>query len=114
MVTSFCLVLGAPKVDPTVFVKHVGLVKRALELSGLSLEKAAIWMEMDRSQLHRQLEGDGHLSLTRLMLLPVTFWRWYGLLIAEQLGLPVEVRRAARMTLARIHGKHETSQKVSA
>lgn len=96
---------SAPKIDPTLFVKHVGVVTRALELAGLSLEKAAVWMDMDRAQLHRQLHGEGHVSLTRLTMLPVSFWRWYAVLLAAEFGLPLEVRRAAKMTLARLNDR---------
>lgn len=75
-------------------------VVQALHLADISVEKAAVWMDVDPSQLRRQLAGDGHLSYRRLTQLPCEFWRWWALLVAEDVGLPFVVRRAARLHLA--------------
>lgn len=84
---------------PDLSVRVLTVVKRALSMSDLTLEKAALWMGQDRAHLHRQLSGDGHLSLARMAQLPVTFWMWFGLLLVEEYGLPKEAQRAARVAL---------------
>ena len=73
------------------------LVREALRLSDLSITKAAIWMGIDRAQLERQLNGDGHLSHARLAMLPMAFWREYGLAICHHCGLPERFQTAVRM-----------------
>lgn len=75
-------------------------IREALRLSDHSIEKAALYMEIDKSQLVRQLKGDGHLSFTRMMALPRSFWAWLGLLIVEDYGLPKVVARSTRAMLA--------------
>lgn len=81
------------------------LIREALRHADLSLRKAALWMEMDESLLERQLKGDGHLSHKRLLMLPLGFWQWFGLLQAERYGLPREVKRAVPLTMVMLARK---------
>lgn len=92
-------------VDDELKQAHLARVKRALSYADIKPDKAAVWMAIDRAQLHRALEGQGHLKLTHLMLLPADFWQFYGLLIVEDLGLPPLVKRAARLYLALLSRK---------
>jgi hypothetical protein len=86
------------------------LIREALRLSDLSVTKAAIWMQMDASQLERELNGHGHLSTARLSLLPVSFWQEYALVIAHRYGLPERFETAKRMQLRRASdAKEETA-----
>jgi hypothetical protein len=95
------VVLVAPlTLDPVILRMHVELLREAMDFAGLSEEKSCLWQEVDDAQFRRQCQGVGHISLTRLMKLPVTFWSWYGLLLVTKFGLPKEVRRAARVTVA--------------
>lgn len=66
-------------------------VRESLRHADLSIEKAALWMEMDPAQLQRQLAGIGHLSLRRLVKLPDAFHQWLALLTVEAYGLPKAV-----------------------
>lgn len=75
------------------------LIRKALRYADLSIAKAAQWMEMDDRLLDRQLHGEGHLKHTALMLLPSSFWRWYSLFLVQKHGLPMEVRRSARLAV---------------
>lgn len=70
------------------------LIRAALRHADISVTKAALWMEMDRSQFERQLSGEGHVSLNRLEKLPLLFWQWTALLMVEWFGLPPEVEQA--------------------
>ena len=92
-------------IDPKVLQLHAERIKTALRFANLSIDKAALWMDMDQSLLRRQLQGDGHISYTRLVKLPVAFWQWLAVGIAEQVGVPKAVRRAVRLQLAVVSRK---------
>jgi hypothetical protein len=96
------LILGFPAQSTDV---DYSLVLEALRLADISQEKAAEWMEINKAQLHRQLHGEGHLSLRRLAMLPGSFWSWYGVLILDKYPLPREVQRAARLVFGLIGKK---------
>lgn len=98
------LLLGFPTEAPVNFVDG-DVVREALRHADISLEKAALYMDIDKAQLHRQMHGDGHLSVRRLSKLPPVFWSWYGVLICEKYGLPHEVQRAARLAFGLIGRK---------
>jgi hypothetical protein len=76
------------------------LIRAALRMADISITKAALWMEVDKGLLERQLNGEGHLSHRRLLMLPLGFHRWFNLLAVEKYGLPREVTRAVPLTLA--------------
>lgn len=50
------------------------VIDRSLQRS-LSVKEACAALGIDKSQLRRQLDGDGHLSVYRLGALPEVFWR---------------------------------------
>lgn len=111
----------AVAIDPDVLRIHIARVREAAARCGIdSEEKLALHLEMDRGQLHRQLNGDGHLSLTRLMKLPKAFWQHYGVLVASDYGMPPEFQRAAKLAFGLIGRKRQlrmaakTSQRRSA
>lgn len=76
------------------------LIREALQIAGVSIEKAAIWIGMDRRQLDRQLSGDGHFRLSNLAKLPLPVRQWYHLLALEHMNLPQEVRRSTPIVFA--------------
>jgi hypothetical protein len=90
----------AVTVEPEILRRHALRIKTALRYADISPSKAAVWMNLDPSQFARQLEGEGHLSYTRLVKLPASFWSWLAVLIAEDVGLPLVIRRAARLQIA--------------
>lgn len=111
---------GTVQIDPASRLAHAKLVREALRLSDVSIEKAALYMAMDRAQFDRQLNGEGHISYTRLMALPQEFWRWFYFLGAGELGLPTCVdrardawaaltgrKKAARMTLPAVQDERK-------
>ena len=65
----------------------------AMAKSGLSLKEAAGHMGENFAQLHRELEGVGHLSMTRIVTrMPEAFVQWFALDLASAVGLPHEVQ----------------------
>jgi hypothetical protein len=100
---ALCLLAAALLIDGAI-------IREALRLAGLSLEKAAIWMEMDPRLLDRQLSGDGHLKHTALVKLPAKFFQWYGVLMLERVGLPKEVKRSVPIVLALLARKRLVRQ----
>ena len=76
------------------------LIRAALRHADISITKAAMWMEMDRTLLERQLDGEGHLSHKRLLMLPLKFHQWLSLLSSVRYGPPRVVRRAIPVVLA--------------
>lgn len=76
-------------------------IQEALASAGLSLKAAALYMDMDHAQLSRQLDGDGHVSVTRLASLPPEFHRWFAVKLAERYGLPKAIRAGQRLRMAR-------------
>ena len=78
----------------------LGLVVKAMQDADVSTEKAAQHMEQDRAHLHRQLQGDGHLSVKRMAGLPDDVLRWLAVEIFNELGMPRQLQRAAKWQLA--------------
>lgn len=82
--------------DPDAIIAHAQIIRRALRMADLSLEKASITQAIDKSHkshFNRQLAGEGHISLSRLLLLPQAFLRWYFFLGAMEYGLPEDIER---------------------
>lgn len=52
----------------------------ALNAAHISIKEAAYAMDMDESQLRKQLraEKSQHLNLTKLFRLPFAFWMWFS------------------------------------
>lgn len=88
------------QVDDAVFQKHVAIFFEALRLSDISEAKACQWMTIDPAQFRRQTRDRiGQISLTRMMGLPLIFWQFYALLLAEYFGIPYLVVRAVRVLI---------------
>ena len=87
------------RVDDAVLQSHVARFKEALRLADISMEKSCEWRGINYSQSMRQLDGDGHISFTRMMLLPPIFWQWFALLLAEDYGVPKCVTRGMRILM---------------
>jgi hypothetical protein len=68
--------------------------RRALAKSNLSLKEAAWHMGVDGAQLSRELQGIGHLSLTRIGRMPREFTQWFALELVAALGMPADIRHA--------------------
>ena len=86
-------------VDAAVFESHKARFREALRLADISIEKSCEWRAIDKNQDRRQWEGEGHISFTRMMLLPPIFWQWWALLLAEDYGVPRCVTRGMRILL---------------
>lgn len=61
----------------------------ALSRAGLSHKQACAFMDLDQSNWSKALQGNGHVSLQRLLRLPVAFWCEFLPLLAEPAGLAV-------------------------
>lgn len=55
-------------------------VTDAMHAAHLSVKEVAAYMRLDEAQLRHQLRGSpsNHLSLTRLIRLPFSFWLFFG------------------------------------
>jgi hypothetical protein len=95
------LILSPFTVDPHELRAHVDLICEAAEIP--SIEKLALALGMDEGQLKRQIRGDGHLSLSRIVATlgkqNPAFWRRYGWLLACHFGVPSEAKRSAWLVL---------------
>lgn len=63
-------------------------IQEALRRADISILKAALYMEMDRADLHKALAGERKLDIARLELLPDRFHQEHWPLIAEDHGVP--------------------------
>lgn len=92
----------AGKAPTSVYQSTVDLavaIPLAANRAGLSLGQVAAYMEMDASNLSKVLRGNGHVSLQRLLLLPVEFWREFLPMLAEPAGLAVSHEDLADIAL---------------
>lgn len=94
----FWTFLGALSGHPSKeFLDFAADFRTALHLAGISVKAAALWMQMDASQLERELAGVGYLSLARVALMPVEFQRWLAVIRAQRFGLPSPVIAAQQL-----------------
>jgi hypothetical protein len=84
--------------------------KDALRQSDVSQEKLALYLEMDKGQLSRQLNGEGGITLKRLAQCPEETWRWFAVGILLHLGLPTQLQRGARLAFALIGHKRQMAK----
>lgn len=101
MIVPCCVTVA---VDDDLRRTHERLWRDALRHAGVTLRQASQEAEIDQSQLTRLIaahEGPQR----RLQMQPLDVWRWYGLLLVQEFGLPKEVRRSARLALAVIGRK---------
>jgi hypothetical protein len=73
----------------------------ALARAGLSHKQACAYMGVDTGNWARALHGEGHVSLQRLLKLPIAFWCEFLPLLAEPAGLAVTHDDMAAITLKR-------------
>ena len=96
----FLPLLIVVQVDEAMYRRHVAMIFEALRLSDISKEKACEWQGIDKNQWRRQTdEREGHISHTRLLALPLIFWQWFALLLAEEYGIPKCVTRGMRILM---------------
>lgn len=97
-----CLPCAAVGVDLQELRETVDIICDAAKLD--SLEKLAFALEIDEAQLHRQLQGEGHFSLTRVVAKLAKgcpgFWPRLAWLMACRYGVPVEAWRSADLVLS--------------
>lgn len=84
------------------FAGCAGDVREALRKADIPLKNAALAMQVDAAQLKRELDGNGHLSLRRLALLPDAFWQWFVIVTARRVGVPRELKVSQRVRVARV------------
>jgi len=77
-------------------------LRESLAVSDLSCKAAAYIMDLDPSQLTRQLHGDGHLPLDKLIQLPASAQRAFVSRWAAWLGLRVVSSDLTRENLTRL------------
>lgn len=97
--------------------EHVELVMEAARIP--SIEKLAAVLEIDRKQLERQLDGEGHFSFSRIigkLGKEPEFWPRYAWALIVRYGLPPEAQRIADMVTAYSFGRKQlrVDQKRSA
>lgn len=92
------LLFVAAAVAQAVVADRAAVLSRAFRSSmgkcGMSLKEAAGHYGADVAQLSRELQGIGHLSLTRIAHMPTPFCQWFALDLVSSFGLPDEVRTA--------------------
>jgi hypothetical protein len=81
------------------------LVRETLADSRISLEKGALYYGTDKAQFRRAIDGEGHLSWTRLSQFPIAFKARLGWRLLDAYGIPPEMQHAARIALALIGKK---------
>lgn len=64
---------------------------KALRIVGLTVEKAAIFIGLDRRQLDRQLHGHEHLRVSTIEKLPIEVEQWWHVERLREIGLPAEL-----------------------
>ena len=84
-------------VDDMVRRQFVAAIEAALEHAHVSEGDACALMDIRQNQWSEQKAGIGHLSLTRMMLLPDDFWWFFAAEIAEMKEIPAVVQAAARL-----------------
>ena len=77
-------------------------IRESLATSDLSCKAAAFMMDLDPAQLTRQLHGEGHIPLDRIIQLPPETQRAFVQRWAAHLGLRVVSRDLTRENLQRL------------
>ena len=98
MITAVLFVFVAVVLAPDVQRRHERILRAAILKSGQTMLQASQEAAIDKGQFTRQvqlIEG----SHKRLAMQPDAFWRWYGLLLLHEFGMPVEVETAVQLSL---------------
>lgn len=88
-------------------------IREALAMSHTSLKAAAIDMQIDQSQLVRELTS-GRLSVARVEQLSDPALRWLAVLLARQVGIPREIATGQKLRVARARLHRLESKRRSA
>jgi hypothetical protein len=88
--------------------------RKSLDQSGITVTAAARRMGVHHSHLVRGLDGEKHLSLTRLAEVDDEFWRWFAVRIALSRGLPRELDVQPKMAKAMLRLRLDDQQKERA
>jgi hypothetical protein len=84
--------------DLTDWKVYADRVRKAMRFSGQSDQDAYLVMDVNQSQFHRQMAGAQKLAHTDTMLLGSEFHSWFGLLLIQDFGMPLEVASAQKVT----------------
>lgn len=98
MILPFCAVLA---VDVRALRVQVEAICEAARIP--SDEKLAYALGIDKVQLNRQLQGEGHFSFSRVVTTlgkDPMFWPRYAMALASRFGVPPEARRVTDLTVA--------------
>lgn len=91
------LCLAPIEVDRRELAELVDIIREAANLS--SLDKLAAALEMDRAQLQRQMDGNGHVSLSRIVATlghhDPSFYAELGWALVKRYGPTAEAWREA-------------------
>ncbi len=72
-------------------------VRAALRQAGITDKAAQIDMGISKSVYSRKLSGEKPLTLEALEALPVDFWQWFAVALAQRHGVPLTVLAGARL-----------------
>ena len=100
MVVMPAFVVGAAELETL-----LRTLKAALRHSDVAQEKAALFMDIDKGQLSREINGGGGLSLKRLAELPTEALQWWAAELIAVLGFPQEIEQgiAAKKRMVRMN-----------
>jgi hypothetical protein len=92
-------VVGAAELDAL-----LRTLKAALRHADVAQEKAALFMDMDKGHLSREINGGGGLSLKRIAELPKEALQWWATELIRALELPQEIEQgvAVKKRMARM------------
>lgn len=106
---SFCLVLGLVMLDDQQRQTAEKRIREALRLADISITKAALWMNLERSDLDKALQGLLKLDVWRLEMLPDVFHQHYHLLCLRDRGLPEYAKTSLKIAPAVEEMKKESA-----
>lgn len=91
-------------------------LKAALRHADVAQEKAALFMDMDKGHLSREINGGGGLSLKRIAELPKEALQWWAAELVAALQFPQEIEQgiAAKRRMARMHTDNVQQERSAA
>ena len=94
------LMCGAAELDAI-----LQALKSGLRHADVAQEKAALFMDIDKGQLSREINGGGGLTLKRLAELPTEALQWWVAELIAVLGFPQEIEQgiAAKKRMVRMN-----------
>lgn len=106
----FIPICGVPLTDDR-RRRFAKMLRASLRQADLTLDQGAQEAERNVRQFARQINGEEG-SIPSLMRQPDTFWRWLGVEIASEFGIPQLARRA--MLLRRVTVDRRRQLRLSA